>query len=269
MPAAAGGASISRARMRSTTCRNAGSSRSRQALLLPMLSTFEKCQAQTAAAYICVQCSTSNAVVDLSIVEGSCAGWCLAACFPATVQPCCLLPERDLPAVLHCLSAEASGLCVLSPPILGTSTAGAMLPERCVCLGCLSRCVDQGVVPRMLHFMAWVVGLPIRPDQPCLLLAAAVMAQQELRGKDPKETLTWNTPEGIPVKPIYTRDDVSVRYLLPWVFSVAMPQTRCCCPAVGGERGPSVCFVSLHTRPLRDHVHGSTMDNSPGTIVVV
>ena len=34
---------------------------------------------------------------------------------------------------------------------------------------------------------------------------------QELKGKDPMETLTWHTPEGIPVKPIYTRDDVDVR----------------------------------------------------------
>ena len=32
------------------------------------------------------------------------------------------------------------------------------------------------------------------------------IAKKELRGKD-LETLTWNTPEGIAVKPVYTKDD--------------------------------------------------------------
>ena len=33
------------------------------------------------------------------------------------------------------------------------------------------------------------------------------LAQKELKGRDP-ESLTWNTLEGIPVKPLYTRDDI-------------------------------------------------------------
>ncbi len=34
------------------------------------------------------------------------------------------------------------------------------------------------------------------------------LAQKELKGTEP-ETLTWHTPEGIPVKPLYTAEDVS------------------------------------------------------------
>ncbi|KAL1922911.1 uncharacterized protein VTP21DRAFT_9287 [Calcarisporiella thermophila] len=34
------------------------------------------------------------------------------------------------------------------------------------------------------------------------------MAQKELKGKDP-ETLIWHTPEGIKVKPVYTKDDTA------------------------------------------------------------
>uniref|UniRef100_A0A1X7SRS1 Methylmalonyl-CoA mutase alpha/beta chain catalytic domain-containing protein n=1 Tax=Amphimedon queenslandica TaxID=400682 RepID=A0A1X7SRS1_AMPQE len=30
-----------------------------------------------------------------------------------------------------------------------------------------------------------------------------------LKGKDPNQTLTWNTPEGISIKPLYTKDDTS------------------------------------------------------------
>jgi len=35
------------------------------------------------------------------------------------------------------------------------------------------------------------------------------MATKELKGKDPQETLTWHTPEGIGVKPLYTKEDIS------------------------------------------------------------
>ena len=34
---------------------------------------------------------------------------------------------------------------------------------------------------------------------------------QELRGKKSVEDLTWHTPEGIDVKPVYTAEDVDVR----------------------------------------------------------
>ena len=33
-------------------------------------------------------------------------------------------------------------------------------------------------------------------------------AKKELKGKDPMETLTWHTPEGIDIKPMYTAADL-------------------------------------------------------------
>ena len=37
------------------------------------------------------------------------------------------------------------------------------------------------------------------------------MATKEIKGKDVAETLIWNTPEGVAVKPLYTKADVEVR----------------------------------------------------------
>lgn len=34
------------------------------------------------------------------------------------------------------------------------------------------------------------------------------LATKELKGKDPTEALVWHTPEGIPIKPLYTKDDL-------------------------------------------------------------
>jgi methylmalonyl-CoA mutase len=34
------------------------------------------------------------------------------------------------------------------------------------------------------------------------------LARKQLRGKDPAETLTWSTPEGLDVKPLYTIEDL-------------------------------------------------------------
>ncbi|XP_069111221.1 methylmalonyl-CoA mutase, mitochondrial-like [Argopecten irradians] len=34
-------------------------------------------------------------------------------------------------------------------------------------------------------------------------------AKKEIKGKDPLETLTWRTPEGINIKPVYTKDDTA------------------------------------------------------------
>eukprot|EP01052_Picozoa_sp_SAG31_P013326 SAG31_NODE_799_length_12017_cov_5.478436_12_plen_223_part_00 len=41
----------------------------------------------------------------------------------------------------------------------------------------------------------------------------AVLAKKELKGRDPTETLTWHTPEGIAVQPLYTAADVAAREL--------------------------------------------------------
>jgi hypothetical protein len=37
------------------------------------------------------------------------------------------------------------------------------------------------------------------------------IAAQELRGKLSVEDLTWKTPEGIAIKPLYTAEDAKVR----------------------------------------------------------
>jgi methylmalonyl-CoA mutase cobalamin-binding domain/chain len=56
------------------------------------------------------------------------------------------------------------------------------------------------------------------------------LAAKELRGADP-ESLTWQTPEGIDVKPLYTADDREalecVGGLPAWSRSCADPEPRC------------------------------------------
>ena len=37
-------------------------------------------------------------------------------------------------------------------------------------------------------------------------------ATKELKGKDPSQHLVWHTPEGIPIKPLYTSSDLEVRF---------------------------------------------------------
>eukprot|EP00297_Palpitomonas_bilix_P004174 CAMPEP_0113891614 /NCGR_PEP_ID=MMETSP0780_2-20120614/14871_1 /TAXON_ID=652834 /ORGANISM="Palpitomonas bilix" /LENGTH=738 /DNA_ID=CAMNT_0000881285 /DNA_START=27 /DNA_END=2243 /DNA_ORIENTATION=- /assembly_acc=CAM_ASM_000599 len=76
------------------------------------------------------------------------------------------------------------------------------------------------------------------------------LAQKELKGKDPAETLTWNTAEGIPIKPVYTSDDVveNIAGEVPGVF----PYTR----------GP---YASMYThRPwtIRQYAGFSTAEES-------
>lgn len=36
-------------------------------------------------------------------------------------------------------------------------------------------------------------------------------ATKELKGKDPTTHLVWHTPEDIPIKPLYTSDDLQAR----------------------------------------------------------
>lgn len=38
------------------------------------------------------------------------------------------------------------------------------------------------------------------------------LAKKELKGKDPEQTLTWNTPEGIAIQPLYTSDHIKVLF---------------------------------------------------------
>ena len=66
------------------------------------------------------------------------------------------------------------------------------------------------------------------------------LATKELKGRDP-ETLVWNTPEGIPVKPLYTAED------LDGIDHLGTP---------AGLR-------ALPARSARDHVRRSALDDPP------
>ena len=48
------------------------------------------------------------------------------------------------------------------------------------------------------------------------------LAQKQLKGVDPEERLTWKTPEGIPIKPLYSKHDAEfISDELPGNHSVA------------------------------------------------
>lgn len=49
------------------------------------------------------------------------------------------------------------------------------------------------------------------------------MATKELKGKDPKEQLTWKTAEGLDIKPVYTQADTKG---IPDEIPGAFPFTR-------------------------------------------
>lgn len=51
----------------------------------------------------------------------------------------------------------------------------------------------------------------------------AKMATKELKGKDPKEQLTWRTAEGLDIKPVYTQADTKG---IPDEIPGAFPFTR-------------------------------------------
>ncbi|KAJ3097319.1 hypothetical protein HDU96_000422 [Phlyctochytrium bullatum] len=77
----------------------------------------------------------------------------------------------------------------------------------------------------------------------------ATLVKKELKGKDAEETLTWNTAEGFPVKPLYTKDDVAD---LPHEIPGKFPYSR----------GP---YASMYThRPwtVRQYAGFSTVEES-------
>jgi len=49
------------------------------------------------------------------------------------------------------------------------------------------------------------------------------LATKELKGKDPTEALLWKTPEGIPIKPLYTAQDLEVRVVLDVLLLAPAP----------------------------------------------
>ncbi|XP_023656350.1 methylmalonyl-CoA mutase, mitochondrial [Paramormyrops kingsleyae] len=99
------------------------------------------------------------------------------------------------------------------------------------------------------------------PDQPCRRFWAtepvraaqlhpewAKLAKKQLKGKDPEE-LMWHTPEGISIKPVYTRADSSgVSDELPGVF----PFTR----------GPYPTMYTYRPWTIRQYAGFSTVEES-------
>ena len=75
-------------------------------------------------------------------------------------------------------------------------------------------------------------------------------ATKELKGKDPMETLTWHTPEGIDVKPLYTREDTENLELsqLPGTY----PYTR----------GPYATMYTARPWTIRQYAGFSTAEES-------
>ncbi|KAJ1664488.1 hypothetical protein IW140_003857 [Coemansia sp. RSA 1813] len=75
------------------------------------------------------------------------------------------------------------------------------------------------------------------------------LAQKECKGKDPESTLTWNTLEGIAVKPLYTKDDVrDVAKEIPGVY----PYTR----------GPYATMYTYRPWTIRQYAGFSTVEES-------
>ncbi|KAJ2158521.1 hypothetical protein GGF46_003704 [Coemansia sp. RSA 552] len=77
----------------------------------------------------------------------------------------------------------------------------------------------------------------------------AALAKKECKGKDPEEALTWQTLEGIPVKPMYTADDAKdVPKEIPGVY----PYTR----------GPYATMYTHRPWTIRQYAGFSTVEES-------
>jgi methylmalonyl-CoA mutase len=77
----------------------------------------------------------------------------------------------------------------------------------------------------------------------------AELAKKQLKGADPKEKLTWHTPEGIDVKPLYTRiDTADAQDELPGTF----PFTR----------GPYPTMYTQRPWTIRQYAGFSTVEES-------
>lgn len=75
------------------------------------------------------------------------------------------------------------------------------------------------------------------------------MAQKQLKGKNPEEVLTWKTPEGINIKPLYTKRDIDgIDEELPGKF----PYTR----------GPYPTMYTQRPWTIRQYAGFSTVEES-------
>ncbi|CAM0142755.1 hypothetical protein VKS41_002685 [Umbelopsis sp. WA50703] len=77
----------------------------------------------------------------------------------------------------------------------------------------------------------------------------AAMAQKELKGKDPEEKLMWHTPEGLDIKPVFTKRDIEeLEEELPGKF----PYTR----------GPYASMYTSRPWTIRQYAGFSTVEES-------
>ncbi|KAJ2964330.1 hypothetical protein NQZ79_g747 [Umbelopsis isabellina] len=77
----------------------------------------------------------------------------------------------------------------------------------------------------------------------------AAMAQKELKGKDPEEKLMWHTPEGLDIKPVFTKRDIAdLEEELPGKF----PYTR----------GPYASMYTSRPWTIRQYAGFSTVEES-------
>ncbi|KAF9404859.1 hypothetical protein BGZ94_003906, partial [Podila epigama] len=75
------------------------------------------------------------------------------------------------------------------------------------------------------------------------------MATKELKGKDPKEQLTWRTAEGLNIKPVYTKADTKeIADEIPGAF----PFTR----------GPYASMYTARPWTVRQYAGFSTVEES-------
>lgn len=105
-------------------------------------------------------------------------------------------------------------------------------PHRCTCLAQNPACQ---LMRRLLHRQ------PLHPEW-------AALAEKQLKGKNPKD-LVWHTPEGIDVKPLYSKRDTED---LPEELPGVKPFTR----------GPYPTMYTYRPWTIRQYAGFSTVEES-------
>ncbi|ORZ35461.1 methylmalonyl-coenzyme A mutase-like protein [Catenaria anguillulae PL171] len=127
---------------------------------------------------------------------------------------------------LHRLARASAAAQSLRRPLASTAAALAAVPSR-------------------RSYAASTYTKPLDPEW-------TKLATKELKGKDPKERLTWRTPEGIDVKPVFTYEDYKdlpyVKEEVPGKF----PFTR----------GPYASMYTVRPWTIRQYAGFSTVEES-------
>ncbi|CAI8032598.1 Methylmalonyl-CoA mutase, mitochondrial, partial [Geodia barretti] len=142
----------------------------------------------------------------------------------ASLRLCKSLFHRSLAQTLHRghLGPSRGSACTLQRSCVSTSTA--------------RRDGDEGKATSEQR------GLPLDPEW-------VEMAKKQLKGADPAKRLTWRTPEGINVKPLYTTDDTKdMEKELPGKY----PYTR----------GPYPTMYTQRPWTIRQYAGYSTVEES-------